>query len=97
MVVSEATPGAAETQAAVEVLGEMKVRGMRGMRENLLEANLLSACWGSFVYVCMHAHECACPLCVVFNAYVLHTHASMHACVHTYRHACMHTCLPTVI
>ena len=38
----------------------------------------------SCVCLCMHAHECACPLCV---------RSSMHTCVHTHAwmHACMHT------
>ena len=84
VAVAEATPGAAETQAAVEEWVVMKERGMPGMPDNLLEAKLLSACWGSCVYLCMHAHECACPLCV---------RSSMHTCVHTHAwmHACMHT------
>ena len=87
VAVAEATPGAAETQAAVEEWVVMKERGMPGMRENLLEAKLLSACWGSCVYLCMHcARECACPLCV---------RSSMHTCIHT--HACMHACIPNVI
>ena len=76
VAVAEATPGAAETQAAVEEWVVMKERGMPGMRENLLEANRVCACACMRTSVRVH---CACGLQCI-RAYT-HMHGCMHACI----------------